>query len=160
VPGIVHFPVNFFYYTKDIEHSNEVWNFGFSQYIYNEVRAKANNVTVIQNYVSRVFQISKIFRSVCFLSLSFLFSIFLLFPLSYAIRLQRSSPKLTASGLCIIILEIFPNKKNIQISMFISLSFSLFLPPFSFLSHLRLQRSAVQGKQRHGYLELSREFYK
>jgi hypothetical protein len=47
-----------------IEYSNEVWNWGFSQSIYNEVKAKANNITNLQNYVQRVFQISKIFRKV------------------------------------------------------------------------------------------------
>ncbi len=41
-----------------------MWNWGFSQAIYNEVKAKANNISNIQNYVQRVFQVSAIFRQV------------------------------------------------------------------------------------------------
>lgn len=50
---------------------------------YNEVKAKQNNVTTIQNYVLRLFQISNLFRAVCncffpllFYSISFIISLF------------------------------------------------------------------------------------
>jgi len=47
-----------------IEFSNEVWNWGFSQSIYNEVIAKQEGVSVLQRYVERTFQISELFRAV------------------------------------------------------------------------------------------------
>jgi fibronectin type 3 domain-containing protein len=47
-----------------VEYSNEVWNFSFSQAIYNEVKANADNISLLQEYVKRTFQIADLFRNV------------------------------------------------------------------------------------------------
>ena len=47
-----------------VEYSNEVWNFGFPQYVYNLVEANSEGITVDQRYMERTFQIARIFESV------------------------------------------------------------------------------------------------
>jgi fibronectin type 3 domain-containing protein len=47
-----------------VEYSNEVWNFGFQQYVYNLIQANIEGITVDQRYMERTFQIAHIFESV------------------------------------------------------------------------------------------------
>ena len=46
-----------------VEYSNEVWNFGFPQYVYNQNKSISEGITVDQRYMERTFQIARIFAS-------------------------------------------------------------------------------------------------
>ncbi len=46
-----------------VEYSNEVWNFGFPQYVYNQNKSISEGITVDQRYMERTFQIARIFES-------------------------------------------------------------------------------------------------
>ncbi|WP_446742034.1 fibronectin type III domain-containing protein [Silvibacterium acidisoli] len=47
-----------------VEYSNEVWNFSFPEYTYNQIIASQEGITVDQRYIERTIQIGQIFEQV------------------------------------------------------------------------------------------------
>jgi fibronectin type 3 domain-containing protein len=45
-----------------VEYSNEVWNFSFPEYTYNQIKADEEGITVDERYIERTIQIGQIFQ--------------------------------------------------------------------------------------------------